>query len=381
VKRIDRLVLKDVIGPWTFGVGLFTALIMAATYLGRVAGFIVDGVPLIKVGELTGLYMPAILVKTFSMAVLLAGLLGFGRLSSDSEIVALRAGGASVYRIIAPVAAFAGVVTLLTLAFNELVVPAAASKADVITEELFHRIHPTGAQPYMRPIVKDEKLKAAVIAENVNPANQELEGVTVVAYNDQGQVTYMMFADEVGFTGLVPDENNWSARGHVRLVPADLWSDKPGTGSEVYKFNDGIWPAQIPRPNQAFQQFTSEGPDDFDSQSMAELKKSIAYHQSEGDRTAQQIRNYEYGYWNKLAVPLAAITFGILGAALGIRNHRTGTAAGMAIAIAIIFGNVTLANFMNVWASGGSIPPWCASFAPLAIMVVASGVIMWRRNS
>jgi lipopolysaccharide export system permease protein len=380
VRRIDRLILKDITGPWLFGVGLFTALIMAATYLGRVAGFLVDGVPPLLVGELTGLYMPAILVKTFTMAVLLAGLLGFGRLSSDSEIVALRAAGASVYRIVAPVIAFSTVVSVGIFAFNEIIVPAAADRAAKITLEVMHSIHPKGAQPYSRPIVKDQKLQAMVIAENINPASQELQGVTVLTYGPDGKVTYLMFADAIGYSGLMPDENDWSARGHVRLVPADLWSEKAGVGSQVYQFNDGIWPAQVPRPNQPFRQFTAEGSDDPDAQTMSQLKAFIKYHAAEGDRTTEKLRDLEYGYWNKLALPLAAITFGALGAVLGIRNHRTGTAAGMALAIAIIFGNVTLMNFMNVWAIGGFIPPWCGSFAPIVISAIASGVIMWRRN-
>jgi hypothetical protein len=35
---------------------------------------------------------------------------------------------------------------------------------------------------------------------------------------------------------------------------------------------------------------------------------------------------------------------------------------------------------MNVWAMGGVIPPYAASFAPLALGVVAAAIIMWRRN-
>ena len=115
LRQIDRLITKELIGPWLFGVGLFSALLMAATYLGRLVGYIVDQAPGELVGQLVVLSLPAILVKTFTMAVLLAALLAFGRLSSDSEIVALRAGGASIYRIVAPVAFFSLLVAMITL--------------------------------------------------------------------------------------------------------------------------------------------------------------------------------------------------------------------------------------------------------------------------
>ncbi len=372
MKRIDRLILKELVGPWLFGVGLFTSLIMAATYLGRLAGFIADGVSPRLVYELVALYMPAILVKTFSMAVLLAGLLGFGRLSSDSEIVALRAGGASVYRIVAPVIGFSIAVTALTFFFDEKVMPAATVTSKRITEEVAHSMHPKAAMPIAKTIVSKEKLQAGVIAANVNPATQALEGVTMVAYDPNGNVSFLMFAKEIDVTGgLTLNNTSWSIKGGAELVSADL--------KTVLHFQNA-WPSVIPRPSQPFQQLLAEGPEDFDSQSMAQLKTAIAYHLAEGDETLSQIHNLEYGYWNKIAVPLAAIMFGALGAVLGIRNHRTGTATGMALAIGIIFGFVTLGNFMNVWAQNGVFPAWVASFVPLAIGGLASGVIMWRRN-
>ena len=97
--------------------------------------------------------------------------------------------------------------------------------------------------------------------------------------------------------------------------------------------------------------------------------------------TVEQYRNREYWLWNKFAVPLAAFVFGVLGAALGIRSHRAGTATGFALAVAIMFAYMTLANFMNVWAMGGVIPPYVASFTPIILGLGAALVIMWRRNT
>ena len=102
MKRIDRLVLMELAAPWGFGVALFTVLLIAAGPLVKITSFLAAGAPAGEVGKLVALLLPAVLVKTFTMAMLLAGLLGFGRLSSDSEITALKAGGASVIRILRP---------------------------------------------------------------------------------------------------------------------------------------------------------------------------------------------------------------------------------------------------------------------------------------
>ncbi|MEQ1936541.1 MAG: LptF/LptG family permease [Fimbriimonadaceae bacterium] len=121
MKRIDRLIIGELAGPWMFGTAIFTTLIMAGTYLFKITDYLANGVSFAVVLKLTLLLLPGVIVKTFSMAVLLATLLAFGRLSSDSEIVALRAAGASLGRIMMPVAVFGVVVAAIAFGVNEFV--------------------------------------------------------------------------------------------------------------------------------------------------------------------------------------------------------------------------------------------------------------------
>lgn len=366
--------MKELTGPWLFGVGLFSALLMAATYLGRIAGFIVDQVPPSLIGQLVMLLMPAILVKTFTMAVLLAALLAFGRLSSDSEIVALRAGGASIYRIVAPVAAFSLLIALVTFWFDEQVVPSSARKSEEIQKSIARSKEIKVNQPIAKAVVIHQKLVAFVNAENVNPATQALQGVSATFYDENEKPKLILRAKEleVDLSGIENGNYRWKINGGAVLTDADF--------QEVTRLKDGAWPKQLPAIP-SFGELTAGRNDAFDLMSMNELKTAIVQHREKGDWKDADIHNAEYGYWNKISVPLAAFVFGTLGAVLGIRNHRTGTAAGFALAIGIIFGYVTLANFMNVWAMSGVLPAYVASFAPITLGLIASGIIMWRRNS
>src|SRR5260370_21591483 len=61
------------------------------------------GVSLGEVMRIIGYIMPAFLELTFPMAVLLGVLMGFGRMSSDQEMIAARAFGVSLYRLAIPV--------------------------------------------------------------------------------------------------------------------------------------------------------------------------------------------------------------------------------------------------------------------------------------
>jgi lipopolysaccharide export system permease protein len=69
--------------------------------------------------------LPSILAVTLPMAFLLGVLLAFGRMASDSEIVALRAVGVSPLRLLSPVMLLAAVMTAVTFYINAVALPAA----------------------------------------------------------------------------------------------------------------------------------------------------------------------------------------------------------------------------------------------------------------
>ena len=351
---------------------MFASLLVAATYLGRLAGFLVGGIPATLVLELTAMYLPAMVVKTFSMAMLLSALLAFGRLSSDSEIVALRASGASLFRIILPVAVFSILIAALTFAFDEVVVPFAARKAVSIEYQIQHIQTKGDGDPQVLPLYTKNKLTLSISAVHVNVGTGELHDVAIVAFGPDGKASEVMTAPVVRWAGTSDPKRFLIPFGaHITsLVDPRLDADVKGE----------VWPGQVPEIGMTFGALITIKDDNFDALSMNELRAKIEAHTKRGDRSPKDIANFWYGYWNKIAVPLAALVFGSLGAVLGIRNHRTGTAAGFALAVAIIFGYFMLASFMSVWALGGAIPAWVASFSPLAIGIVATVVIMRRRN-
>lgn len=371
MKRIDRLILGELLGPWSFGVALFTVLLLASGPLNKITSYLVGGASGAVILQLVGLTLPALLVKTFSMAMLLAGLLGFGRLSSDSEIIALKAGGASVPRIIWPVFLAALAVSVVTYFFNDTVVPKAARFALTLGTRLA-REGKVGGRSFSQPIVQKQKVVAMISARNADLATQTLQGVSVLTYNDQGRPKWLLLAANAHFNPRSPLD--WSIDGAARLIPLD---DPRG----VLRLTGGAWPTgYVPKPTGTLEDLLIQK-DDFDAYTIEQLKARIASMKRTGDTELKDIRNYEYGLYNKYSVAFAALVFGTLGAVLGITNRRTGTASGFAQAVAIIFGYVFLANFMNEWARGGLLPAWAASFAPLCIGAVACGVIVYRRNS
>jgi lipopolysaccharide export system permease protein len=369
VKRLDSLVLRELIGPWIFGVSMFTMLLIAATYLGRIARYVVEGIPAETIVRITILLLPAILVQTFAMALLLGALLAFGRLSGDSEITAIRASGVSLYRIVAPVAVFSMAIAVLSFWMNENLVPAAARQSAAIMANIALNTDKRAAQPVSQFKVQDGRIVLMLGAVNFNPLDRTLQGVHVVFYDKEGNETWFMRVKELEFTGV--SLQKWRIRGGGTLVNLKNYTE--------IQLGD-TWPEDLPSFQASIDDLLAGQAFDPNIWSMAEIQERIRKGRADKSETPDRLRNFEFGYWNKIALPLAAFIFGTLGATLGIRNHRTGTSTGFAIAIAIIFSYFALTNFMNVFAMGGIFPPYVASFTPVAIGLVASGVIIWRRN-
>ena len=86
---------------------MFTFVLLMAKIMELTDLVVSRGVGLDVVGRLLMYTMPYFLVFTIPMATLLGVLIAFLRLSSDNEIVALKAAGVSLVRLLPPVAALA----------------------------------------------------------------------------------------------------------------------------------------------------------------------------------------------------------------------------------------------------------------------------------
>src|SRR5213078_4242488 len=110
VATINRYILREISVPFVLGLAVFTLILLIARILKLVEMVVNRGVPALQVLKLFSYILPAFLEVTVPMAVLLAVLVAFGRLSSDSEITALKTSGVSLYQLARPVALFALVI-------------------------------------------------------------------------------------------------------------------------------------------------------------------------------------------------------------------------------------------------------------------------------
>jgi lipopolysaccharide export system permease protein len=101
--------------------------------------FLGKGIELITILEYLFLNLAWIVALAVPMAVLIATLMTFGRLSEDNEITAMRAAGISFLKIIRPGLIFGTIVCLFLLYFNNFVLPEMNFRARILSGDIYRK--------------------------------------------------------------------------------------------------------------------------------------------------------------------------------------------------------------------------------------------------
>src|SRR5690606_12471687 len=134
---LDRYIVREMLGPLFFGIAAFTSLFVSGDLLSLANTVVELGAPIEPALRVFLLKLPQIIVWTLPMSVLLATLLALSRLSANSEIVAMRAGGTSFFRIAAPILVISLIVSIISFVVNETIVPETnAESRRILVEEV-----------------------------------------------------------------------------------------------------------------------------------------------------------------------------------------------------------------------------------------------------
>jgi lipopolysaccharide export system permease protein len=373
--------LRELIGPFVFGVALFTMLGMSITYLFAFTDFAVRGVPIGLLAELSMLYLPGMLSKTLPAAMLLACLLATGRMSGDSEMTALFAVGVDLKRAIRAVGWAGLAVSAFAILLTEYVVPPAASRAGRLKVQAAGMLEQSPLHPVSIPVHTGDALEYMVVTRDADFAQKMLWGVTVVHYPLPG-------APSTALEGRRRVSPDWCAFAPTATYRSGVIRLERGTVFVVKTGERGAF-AELPISPQNSQTKLAalfrflEGQQankDPDSTSLEETLQKIRDMKATGLEKPDAIRNLEMGFYNKIAFPLATLIFALVGAPLGIRQSRTSNALGFALALVIIFGYWMLSSYMAVLGQGGAIAPWLASFGPNFVGLVFAAGLLIRRS-
>jgi len=123
VKILKRYILKEHLSPFLISLLVVTFVLLIDRIIDLLNLIIEKKLPWQTIAELFGLSLPYMLALSIPMAVLVATILAFGRMSVDREIIAIKSSGVNVYSMIGPLVATAVLLTGLMVYFNHWFLP------------------------------------------------------------------------------------------------------------------------------------------------------------------------------------------------------------------------------------------------------------------
>lgn len=154
---LDRYLLKEFSRNLLWIVAVFTAVYLLVDFFEKIDNFIESREPLTLAIKYFLLKIPFIIEQLMPVSILLAGIITLGLLHHHLELIALKAGGINLLRIVRPIVAGSLLFTGLTLALCQWVLPATMSVTNKIWHEQVHYRAPRGIDRNGRFFYKGEQ--------------------------------------------------------------------------------------------------------------------------------------------------------------------------------------------------------------------------------
>ncbi len=311
--------VSELLGPFLFGLSAFT-LIFAATQIIAIGRAVSEAhAPLWAAVEAFLWQVPSMVVLAIPMAVLLGTLLTIARLSGDSEITAMKAGGITLLRVVVPFLVVGVVLSFITLLLQEGVVPYASARFTILENTVINR-----TSGYEGGVTVGADLpgggRQMTFANAYDPQSRELLQVTLVQYDRGGNPVQIAFADRAMF-----EAQRWILR-NARVYRFEANGDTFTSSTPALQVQLGEKPSDIAK------RAAGNDPQNMNRAEIADIVRS-------GQLSLAELRKYVMAYQEKLAQPFACFVFTLIALPFGLGSVRAGrsTTFGFGLAVLIVF--------------------------------------------
>lgn len=399
MKILTRYIFKEMLTPTLLGLTFYTFLLVMRR-LFELAGLIIQrALPFATVGKLLMYSLPSIIVLTVPMSILFGILIAVGRLSADSEIIAMRALGISMRTIYRPVFAFSFCFFLLSLYLMNFVLPRGNTKLQALQIELLT----SSADKQIKPrVFFDAYENLTIYVNDVDPRTGRWNGVFVA--DNRG-------SEDLQQHGTTPQQIADAAKQHeteasspiatshgTRIVTAETGTLAVASGTRQVWLNlqDTLTHVWDPRKSERYDVnknvtervlVTDQALDAVRySKSVREmtlgelLTQNRLLRESRDPKDREFRRSVKVEIHKKIAFPFACVVFGVLGLPLGITNRRGGKSSGFSLSIAIILVYYVCINNGERMAIAGSIGAAVGMWSANVLLLIIGVYLLGRAN-
>ncbi len=370
---LDRYTLREILPPFALALVVFTFMLMMKPIDQVAKDLLAKGVEVPVILRMLVLLVPQALAITIPMAFLLGLLVAFGRLSGDSEWIAMQACGVTLLRMLVPVMGLAFVCWAVTSwvmldavpsanqAYREIAYKVLAARVESeIKPRIFFADFPNLVL-YTRDTVPGGGWTDVFVADTAKPgppvvsvarsgrmllerprrlpSGDQTSGSVEMVLEDR--VTYSMSTDA---SGRAEFEQNVSQTFRAQLDPTE------------------VFPKGMPIKGEP-------------EKTISELRQQVADLKQAGQPTERP----EYDIHLKFSIPVACLVFALMGLGFGVSTSRGGKLAAFAMGSGVIFAYYIVMFQARSLSLGGLWPAWLAAWLPNIVLGPAGAWVVYSR--
>jgi lipopolysaccharide export system permease protein len=359
-RLINRYILREIAVPFCMILFVLTFVLLMGKILQVMDLMINKGIGFVEIALLMLFLIPSFLVFTIPVSLLIAILIGLGRLSGDNEWTVLKMSGLSIYQLSIPVAIAALAAFLMTLATTLFLVPYGNLASKVL---LFNMARQKASIGIREKVFIDDFQGILLYADKIPVHGDFLEGVlisdsrisrepsTIIARraylvsNPDTMVITLRLED--GSTHTVDSGLSNYRKMDFRFydVRLDLASSLAGDKKPGIKSSTEMSLSQL----------------------TAVLRKR--------DAKEEVLRELEIELNKKLTIPFSCLVFALIGIPLAIRAHRSARSRGFTIGLFLVLVYYLFRLSGEALVETGRLSAIIGTWTPNVIFVVAGLLI------
>ncbi len=435
MKVFHKYILRQHVAPFLMALLVLLFVLLTNFLLRAIDRFLGKGLGFGVIVEYVGLNMAWILALAAPMAVLVATLMVFGRMSHDNEITALRTAGLSYTSIMAPAIAFGILVCLFLVFFHNQVLPKANHRARLLSSDISRKRPDLGFQvgifeqdlPSYSMIVrgqegsrftdiliysKDNRTSQVTIFADrgtmqtiddailLNLEDGEIHELTLPDYDEYRRLKFTKHRIVIPVDNLYLERRESTQRGDREMDISMMQEKIEGyidkvaavktriahriTSQTPYHLTGDTSQAAITALLSKWQQAIADSAQLPTGESARLARRAHNLERGlTGDYSLLRsyhrgINRYKVEIYKKFAIPFACIVFIIVGAPIGIRARRGGFAVASALSLGffVIYWALLIAG--EELADRGLVAPFLAMWAANILLTIIGLLLIWQ---
>ncbi|MDP2984853.1 MAG: LptF/LptG family permease [Candidatus Latescibacter sp.] len=390
-----KYVIREHVAPFFFAFSVIMFVLILKLMLEIVTALISKGVEILVLTKIFAYSLAYMVALVVPMSVLVATVMAFGRMGAASEIIAMKAAGISMYRIVAPILVISALIAFGMVWFNNTILPEANYRASNLSAAVFFK------KPFLTFNNREGQFindipSVTIRVESIDYSTEELKGISLFRsfrgfYQDlivAETGRFITHPDSAGLTLLLRNGEVHHVDSHhpERYVRVEFKEFSQNFSMDS-RLDTGYRNSRNDRT--MLSSMMSEEVKKFQAENTIQRRNLLRKMRGEPVQddslrilqnikiNNRQIASFKVEMNKRDSIPFAAIIFVLLGAPLGILVKRSGASIGIGISIGFF---AVYYLFLSGGESAGDrmlIPPWLSMWAPNIIMGIM-GLFLFR---